>query len=78
MDPIDWADDASKNWYILAEDEHDEYLLIDLGEKHNGRCYDGFHETYGLVGDMRAIASSFTDLLCRLLKNPGSRHYWLT
>lgn len=69
--------DISDQWFTVASDGNGDYLSIDLGVAHNGRCYDSFHETHALVGSTPVIASSFTDLLARLLANGGARPYWL-
>lgn len=69
--------DISDSWFTVARDGNGDYLSIDLGEKHRGRCYDSFHETHGLVGSTPVVASSFTDLLYRLLANRGAHPYWL-
>jgi antitoxin YokJ len=69
--------DVSDSWFTVATDGNDDYLSIDLGLLHLGRCYDSFHETHGLVGSTPVIALSFTDLLFRLLENHGAHPYWL-
>jgi len=70
-------DDISWSWYIMATCGNGEYLVIDLNKERLGRCYDGFHETYGLVGQTPIIARSFTELLTRLYENRGQYWYWL-
>jgi hypothetical protein len=69
--------DISDSWFSVAEDSNGDYLSIDLGPAHRGRCYDSFHETHGVVGNTPIIATSFTDLLFRLLANRGEHPYWL-
>ena len=69
--------DISDHWFTVAEDANGDYLSIDLSIAHLGRCYDSFHETHALAGSTPVIATSFTDLLCRLLANGGARPYWL-
>jgi hypothetical protein len=71
------SDDISAWWYTLAHDGNGDYLTIDLHPDRIGRCYDSFHETHGLVGQIPVIARSFQDLLLRLIKNSGSYPYWL-
>jgi antitoxin YokJ len=71
------AGDISDQWFTVADDSNGEYLSIDLGVAHHGRCYDSFHETHALVGSTAVIATSFTDLLFRLLANGGAHPYWL-
>lgn len=71
------GDDISWSWYIIADCSNGDYLTIDFDQDRLGRCYDSFHETYGLVGEMRVIATSFTDLLTRLYENRGQYWYWL-
>jgi hypothetical protein len=69
--------DISDRWFIVADDGNGDYLSIDLGPTHHGRCYDSFHETHAIVGSVPVIARSFTELLLRLLENRGGRPYWL-
>ncbi len=69
--------DISDSWFSVAEDGNGDYLSIDLGPGHRGRCYDSFPETPGVVGGTPVIATSFTDLLLRLLANRGEHPYWL-
>lgn len=70
-------EDISSNWYIICNDGKDEYLTIDLKEDRLGRCYDSFFDRHGLVGESQIIATSFTDLLERLINNRGQYWYWL-
>ncbi|MCC5803750.1 SMI1/KNR4 family protein [Rossellomorea vietnamensis] len=70
-------EDISSNWYIIGNDGTDDYLTIDLKEDRLGRCYDSFFDRHGLVGESQIIATSFTDLLERLIKNKGQYWYWL-
>jgi antitoxin YokJ len=68
---------ASWDWYIIAEVENGNYLAIDFGRTHNGRCYDAFWETYASPGQMPAVAPSFTSLIEHLYENKGQHWYWL-
>ncbi|MCM3490000.1 SMI1/KNR4 family protein [Alkalihalophilus marmarensis] len=70
-------EDISSNWYIICNDGKDEYLTIDLAKERLGRCYDSFFDRHGLVGETQMIATSFTDLLERLVENKGQYWYWL-
>ncbi len=69
--------DPSWNWYVIAEVENGNFLSIDFGRAHNGRCYDSLEETYGLTGQMPVIAESFTALIEQLYENKGKHWYWL-
>lgn len=69
--------DISDDWYVIATDDNGDYLCIDLNPVRLGRCYDCFHETYGLIGQVPIIAHSFTELLTSLLDNCGDYPYWL-
>lgn len=69
--------DRSDQWYTIAVTQAREYLSIDLDPARSGRCYDSFHETHGLVRESTVIATSFTDLLSRLIANAGRHWYWL-
>ncbi|HZH62198.1 MAG TPA: SMI1/KNR4 family protein [Metabacillus sp.] len=70
-------EDISSNWYIICNDSSDEYLTIDLHEDRLGKCYDSFFDRHGVVGESQIIATSFTDLLERLINNKGQYWYWL-
>lgn len=70
-------EDISSSWYIVCNDGKDEYLTIDLSKERLGRCYDSFFDRHALVGESQIIATSFTDLLERLIKNKGQHWYWL-
>jgi len=77
-----WSDskyrrDITLDCYLIAHDRNGDYLVIDLNENRLGLCYDAFHETYGLAGNMPIIAGSFTDLLRHLIENKGQSIYWL-
>lgn len=72
-----WKDSISWDWYTIAHDGNGDFLTIDLHPYRLGRCYDSFHETHALIGDSSIIATSFTDLLRRLLANEGRYWYWL-
>jgi len=69
--------DASRDWYIIAAIENANYLAIDFGRPHNGRCYDAFCETYTSPGQMPVIATSLTVLIAHLYEHRGQRWYWL-
>lgn len=70
-------DDISASWYIIANDGSGEYLTIDLNPARLGRCYDSFSDRHGVAGSCPIIATSFTDLLERLVGNHGRHWYWL-
>ncbi|QYR24100.1 SMI1/KNR4 family protein [Paenibacillus sp. sptzw28] len=72
-----YEDDISSHWYVIGKGGTSEYISIDLAPERYGRCYDSFAETFGLAGDSPIIASSFTELLKRLIDNKGERYYWL-
>ncbi len=69
--------DISSTWYIIATDYDEEKLTIDLSPARLGRCYDSFIDRHGIAGSCPIIATSFTDLLARLLDNKGQHWYWL-
>jgi len=67
-----------KYWFALADVDDGNYLAIDLHPEHCGKCYDTFHETFPFPGYVNIIASSFTDLLNRLVQQPmEAGYYWL-
>lgn len=70
-------EDISSDWYICATDRNGEYITIDLNPGRLGRCYDSFYDRHGVVGECSIIATSFTDLLERLIENRGRHWYWL-
>lgn len=70
-------EDISSNWYTVCNDGKSDYLTIDLNKERLGRCYDSFFDRHGLVGESQIIATSFTDLLEKLIKNKGQYWYWL-
>lgn len=69
--------DVSRDWYIIAEVENGNYLVIDFGRRHTGRCYDAFWETYATPGQMPVVAMSLTALIQRLYEHRGRHWYWL-
>jgi hypothetical protein len=71
-------EDITSQWYIIASDGHRDYLTIDLSCQRLGKCYDSFWDRHGVVGECAVIATSFTDLLERLIANNGQHWYWLT
>ncbi len=70
-------EDISSNWYTVCIDSNGEYLTIDLSKERLGRCYDSSFDRHGVVGESQIIATSFTDLLERLIENKGQYSYWL-
>ncbi|HEX8981367.1 MAG TPA: SMI1/KNR4 family protein [Ktedonobacterales bacterium] len=70
-------EDRLWDWYIVAEIENANYLVIDCGSLHTGRCYDAHWETYGMPGQMPVVATSLTTLIERLYERKGQRWYWL-
>jgi hypothetical protein len=70
-------DDITSSWYIVARGGSGEYISIDLHPDRHGLCYDSFHEVHGVVGSSVVLATSFTDLVRRLLAADGGHWYWL-
>ncbi|PEY43944.1 hypothetical protein CN354_01915 [Bacillus cereus] len=70
-------DDITSNWYIICNDGKEEYLTIDLNRNRLGKCYDSFFDRHGIVGESQIIATSFIDLLERLIHNKGKYWYWM-
>lgn len=64
-------------WFAIADVRDGNYIAIDLNREHFGLCYDAFHETFATPGYVGVIASSFTDLLRRLLNHKEDSTYWL-
>lgn len=68
-------DDISWSWYVIGVGDNGQFITIDLDPLRLGRCYDSFwdrHPTDSLI-----IATSFTDLLSRLVESQGRYWYWL-
>ncbi len=71
-------DDISWSWYIIGESENGgEYITIDLAPERLGRCYESFWETHATPNHSPIIATSFTNLIERLLNAKGHHWYWL-
>lgn len=68
--------EISWSWYIVGKGETGEYLLIDLHSERLSRCYYSFWDRHAMRGYSPIIATSFTDLLLRLLANRGQQWYW--
>jgi hypothetical protein len=64
-------------WFAIAELLDGNYVSIDLNPDHLGLCYDAFHETFADPGYVDVIASSFSNLLTRLLAHEEDSTYWL-
>lgn len=73
----EYQGDVTLDCFTIVSDSNGDFLVTDLNKKRHGICYDAFHETYGLVGDMPIIAKSFTELLEKLIKNEGKSIFWL-
>ena len=69
-------DDISDAWYILAAVSNGNYIVLDCDPARLGRCYDGNHETYGLVGQTPIIAGSFSAFLERTIAAEAGDYYW--
>mgnify|MGYP003940833723 CR=1 FL=1 len=69
-------DDISSNWYIIGKYGSD-YITIDLDKNRLGKCYDSFWDRHGIPGECMIIATSFTDLIERLISSDGKLWYWL-
>jgi hypothetical protein len=68
--PFEW-------WFAIADFMDGDYVAIDLNPEHSGLCYDAFHETFAMPGYVSVIASSFSDLLRRLLDHKEDSTFWL-
>lgn len=73
----EYQGDVTLDCFTIVSDSNGDFLVTDLNKMRHGLCYDAFHETYGLVGDMPIIAKSFTELLKKLIKNEGKSIFWL-
>jgi hypothetical protein len=64
-------------WFAIVEVGDRSYIAIDLSPEHLGLCYDAYRDTFARPGYMNVIASSFSDLLNRLLAHREDSTYWL-
>lgn len=69
--------ERSWHWYAVVSDEKGDYISIDLSPQRLGQCYDSARDTYPIRGQSPIVATSFTDLLKRLVANRGEYWYWL-
>lgn len=67
----------SKDWYIIVDLYNSDYIAIDFNQIRNGRCYKAFWDSYPCVDDTPIIASTFTELLRKLIENKGQYWYFL-
>ena len=75
-----YPDDRSFHWYVIAEDDTTgtaQRAVIDLCPARLGRCYDAFWDRFAVPGSMAVVATSFTDLLTRVIQARGAV-YWST
>jgi antitoxin YokJ len=72
-----FASGPFEHWFAVADIGDGNYLSIDLHPAHFGLCYDSFHETFAMPGYVGIVATSFADLLSRLLRHPQDSSYWL-
>jgi antitoxin YokJ len=70
-------EDISSNWYIIGGDMNSNYITIDLDKSRLGCCYDSFWDVHGVAGSCPIIATSFTELIERLMMSKGQLWYWL-
>jgi len=72
-----FASGPFRHWFAVADVGDRSFISIDLHPEHTGLCYDSFHETFAMPGSVNVIATSFTDLLSRLIKYSDDSSYWL-
>lgn len=68
---------VSSGWYVIADLHDSNFLSVDLNRNRLGRCYQTFWDSYAVIGETPIVASSFSDLLERLLENQGDYWYFL-
>lgn len=64
-------------WHAIVDVEDGDYLAIDIGPDQSGKCLDCFHETFACRGYVSVVASSFTDLLMRIINHQDDSAFWL-
>ncbi len=70
----------SRDWYIIADIGHGDYIVIDCdpGAGRLGRCYQALWDSgYPGKGNTPIIARSFGELLERVIEDKGDRWYFL-
>lgn len=72
-----YPDDITSAWFTIGVTPDSDHVSIDLSPDRSGRCYDSFHETHGIIDSSTITATSFTELLERLLGSRGGYWYWL-
>lgn len=70
-------EDISDSWYIVARGGGQEAISIDCHFDRCGRCYDSFWDRHAIRGECAIVATSFTELLERLISGKGGYWYWL-
>lgn len=71
-----YSDELSTDWYVLADIENGNYILIDLNSDRCGKCYQGLWETYAMKGESPIIAINLIELLNKLIDSKGEKWYW--
>ena len=73
-----YTSDISAHWYAIAwaPDSTLDTVSIDLAPKRLGRCYESFFESHRQKGMCPIVATSFSDLLQRVLDEGGSYYHW--
>lgn len=66
-----------KYWHAIVDVQDGNYLAIDIGPHHAGKCLDCFHETFAMPGYVSVVASSFTNLLLRMMNHNEDSAFWL-
>jgi len=69
--------DNTSSWFTVCDVMDSNYLAIDLASKRDNEWnyIDCFHETFGIAGECKIIAKSFTELLERCLHSGGTLYY---
>ncbi len=67
-------DHPSWSWYVIGEGDSGQYITIDFAPERLGLCYDSYWDVH--PQDSTIIATSFTELLIRLLACKGEGWYW--
>lgn len=65
-------------WYVLADMDDGDRLLVDTSQAHQGRypLRDGWHEGFPLPEHCLQIANSFSEFLAQALRS-GGKKFWL-
>lgn len=73
----DANDPVTQEWYTLVKCD-DQLISIDLKNgKSFGYCFDSFWDVYGTIDDDTLVATSFTELVAKIINSKGNSLFWI-